>query len=161
LFGLLAAVFAAGCNSTSVTRREETPTDVLKKYVEAMRKKDVETMKQTLSSNTLKLIDESARRVNMTLDDALRKEGERTLPEMPETRNERIEGDTATVEVKNAVTNDWDVFPFVKEEGKWKIALDKFIEDLRRKLSERTTVPPTNNSSPAAKTTPPAAKQNR
>ena len=128
----LVAFVLIGCNTQTVPR-EETPTDVLRKIVEATQKKDVETLKQTLSSGSLKIIEESARKENLSLDDALRRDGGTSLTAVPETRGEVIEGDTATVEVKNAATADWDKIPFVKEDGKWKLALDKIMRDLLNK----------------------------
>ena len=141
IFVTLLAIAFVGCNSLPKT---DSPTDVLKKFVEASKKKDVETIKQTLSSGTLKMIDESAKKQNTTLDEALKKDDGNTLKEMPETRNEQIEGDTATVEVKNPATSDWDKIPFVKEDGKWKIALDKFMQDLMKKLTEQMKMPDSN-----------------
>ena len=131
----LAASVLIGCNS-QVAPREETPTDVLRKFVEATQKKDVETLKQTLSSGTLKMIEASAQKENISLDEALKKD-DGTLKEMPETRGETIEGDTASVEVKNGATADWDKIPFVREDGKWKIALDKFMQELMKKYTNK------------------------
>jgi hypothetical protein len=108
----------------------ESPTGTLKNYVEATQKKDVAAIKQTLSGGTLKMIEESAQRRGTTLDEVLTKDaGGTTYKQAPETRNEKIEGDAATLEVKNAATADWDRIPFVREEGKWKIALDKFLQE--------------------------------
>ena len=138
---LLAAAALVGCGGQQAPPAVEGPTDVLKKFVDASQKKDVETIKQTLSAGTLKRIEESAKRQNTTLDEALKKDDGNALKQMPETRNEQIEGDAATVEIKNAATADWDKIPFVKEDGKWKIALDKFMEDFMKRLSEQTKIP--------------------
>ncbi len=56
---------------------------------------------------------------------------------LPETRNEKITGDTATLEVKNDKTGKWDTLPFVKENGEWKIALDKFLENMLKGLGDK------------------------
>ncbi|MGI8495580.1 MAG: nuclear transport factor 2 family protein [Pyrinomonadaceae bacterium] len=163
---LLAMVFAA-CDSIKqmgIGEKTEMPTEVLKKFVEASMKKDPEAIKQTLSSGTLKMIQESAQKQNTTVEELLKKDDPTALKEMPETRNETVEGDTATVEVKNKAGDDWDKIPFVKEEGKWKIALDKFMQDLMKmnddmKSSNTKTMPmDTVNSntanSPAANSKP-------
>ena len=141
-FLALFALILAGCSALkSGAVDENSPTGVLRKFVEASQKKDVETMKQTLSAGTLKVIEDSAKKQNMTLEEALKKDDGKDLKEMPETRNEQIEGDTATVEVKNTATGDWDKIPFVKEDGKWKVALDKYMDELIRKMSERMPQP--------------------
>ena len=115
--------------------QEETPTEILKKFVRATQRKDIVMLKQILSSTTLQMIKQSAEKENISLDDALRRDNG-SLRDLPETRNEIIKGDTATVEVKNSVTADWDKIPFVKEKGKWKIALDKFMQELMKKYNE-------------------------
>ena len=46
---------------------------------------------------------------------------------MPELRNEKITGDTATVEMKRDKSDKWDTVPFVKEDGEWKIAFDRLV----------------------------------
>lgn len=126
IFVAILALSFWGCNMFQPT---DSPTVTLKNYVEASQKKDAEAIKQTLSGGTLKMIDESAKRQNTTLEEVLTKDAGNAYKQVPETRNEKIEGDAATLEVKNAATADWDKIPFVREEGKWKIALDKFLQD--------------------------------
>ena len=53
---------------------------------------------------------------------------------MPETRNEKIDGDNATLEVQDEDTKKWSKVYFVKEEKEWKISLDKTIEELFKNL---------------------------
>src|SRR5687767_4352589 len=106
IFLVLLAIVFVGCSPAPP--KEETPTDVLKKYLEAAQKKDVEAMKQTLSAGTLKMIDESAKKQGTTIEELLKKDDGTIPKEMPETRNEQIQGDTATVEVRNGATADWD-----------------------------------------------------
>jgi hypothetical protein len=158
IFLVLLAIVFVGC-SQSPAPKEETPTGVLKKYLEAAQKKDVEVMKQTLSAGTLKMIDESAKKQGTTVEELLKKDDGTIPKEMPETRNEQIQGDTATVEVRNGATADWDKIPFVKEDGKWKLALDKFMQDLMRKVTEgmkTPEIPRTNDSK-----TPPATSSKK
>jgi hypothetical protein len=67
----------------------------------------------------------------------LKKETEVKLPSALETRNEKIEGATATVEVKNPATGEFDIkYPFVKENGAWKLARDRYIEEEDKKARE-------------------------
>src|SRR5258708_23506144 len=116
-----------------------TPTATFKAFYEASKKKDVAGMKKTLSKGTLDMFDKLAKEQNKTTDDMLKDVDKDDKSEkIPETRNEKINGDTATLEVKNEKTNKWDPLPFVKENGEWKIALHKFLEDIMKGLGEKT-----------------------
>jgi hypothetical protein len=55
------------------------------------------------------------------------------VDKMPESRNEKISGDSATLELHNEDANRWDTMYFVKEDGAWKIALDRTVEEMLRK----------------------------
>jgi flagellar hook-associated protein FlgK len=115
-----------------------TPTATFKAFFEASKKKDAAGMKKTLSKGTLDMFDKLAKEQNKSTDDMLKEVDKDDKSEkMPETRNEKINGDTATLEVKNDKTGKWDTLPFVKENGEWKIALDKFLEDLLKGLSDK------------------------
>jgi hypothetical protein len=95
-------------------------------------------MKKSLSKGTLDMFDKLGKAQNKSTDDLLKDVDKDDKSEkMPETRNEKITGDTATLEVKNDKTEKWDTLPFVKENGKWKIALDKFLEDIMKGLGEK------------------------
>jgi hypothetical protein len=116
-----------------------TPTATFKSFYDASKKKDVPAMKKSLSKGTLDMFDKIAKEQNKTTDEMLKDiDKDDKSEKMPETRNEKINGDTATLEVKNDKTNKWDSLPFVKENGNWKIALDKFLEDMMKNLGEKT-----------------------
>ncbi len=135
VLGLLTAVLLVGCNSNQSSAN--TPSDVLKQYVAASQKQDIAAMKNLLSKGSLELIEKSAKAQNSTTDELLRKESSVKIQNAPETRNEKIEGDAATVEVKNETNGEFDLkMPFVKENGAWKIARDKYIEEELRKANE-------------------------
>lgn len=127
---LLFAVVA--CNLTS-----SSPTATFKAFYEAQKKKDVPAMKKTLSKSSIDMIEKASKAQNKSVDDAL-KEGFESpgakADKMPETRNEKIDGDNATLEVEDADTKKWSKIYFVKEEKEWKIALDKTIEELFKNL---------------------------
>jgi Domain of unknown function (DUF4878) len=116
-----------------------TPTATFKAFFEASKKKDAAGMKKTLSKGTLEMFDKLAKEQNKSTDDMLKEvdKDDNKSEKMPETRNEKINGDTATLEVKNDKTGKWDTLPFVKENGEWKIALDKFLEDMLKGFSDK------------------------
>jgi hypothetical protein len=135
LCAALAVIMAA--SACSLLNRS-TPTATFKAFYEASNKKDVAGMKKALSKGTLDMFDKLAKEQNKTTDEMLKTlDKEDKDQKMPETRNEKITGDTATLEVKNDKTNKWDTLPFVKENGEWKIALDKFLEDMMKSLGEK------------------------
>ncbi len=114
-----------------------SPTEVLKAFTEATKKKDIETIKKTLSKSMMRVVEETAKRQNISVDEMLKK------IEAPtgELKNEKIEGDTATVEIKNEATSETDLMPFVKDDGSWKIALDVFMDNVMKKINEESKKP--------------------
>jgi hypothetical protein len=115
-----------------------SPTKTFKAFFEASKKKDTAAMKKSLSKGTVDMFDKLAKEQNKSTDEMLKgidKDG--NAEKIPETRNEKITGDTATLEVKNEKTDKWDTLPFVKEDGEWKIALDKFLEDMIKGLGDK------------------------
>ena len=102
-----------------------TPTNAFKAFYETSKKKDIAGFKRTLSKDTLALLETQAKAENKTLDAALTEQFEKMdVPAtLPETRNEKIEGDKATLEVKDDKTGTWESFKFVKENNEWKAQL--------------------------------------
>jgi hypothetical protein len=138
LVTVLALVFTA-CQAAN---KASSPTETMRALNEAAIKKDVEATKKLVSKGTLDLLEKAAQNQNTTVDELLRKENGAPFQEMPETRNEKITGDTAIVEIKNKATDEWETLPFVKEDGIWKIALDKLMEEIMNKAREEMNEPP-------------------
>jgi PBP1b-binding outer membrane lipoprotein LpoB len=132
---LLTAVLLVGCNSNKPS--ENSPSGVLKQYVAASQKQDIAAMKNFLSKGSLELIEKAAKTQNSTTDELLRRESSVKIKNAPETRNEIIEGDAATVEIKNETNGEFDMkMPFVRENGAWKIARDKYVEEELKRANE-------------------------
>src|SRR5262245_38587698 len=114
-----------------------SPTATFKAFFEAQKKKDIAAMKKTLSKSSLQMMEKAAKSQDKTIDQAIT-EGFNSpggkSEKMPETRNEKIDGDNATLEVNDEETKKWETLYFVKEESDWKIALDKTIEEMFKKL---------------------------
>ena len=109
---------AAGCG-----RRDASPEATFKAFYEAALGRDVEGMKKRLSKSSLDYFEEMARAARKSTDEGLRADAEAMGQRMPETRNEKIEGDAATLEFRNEVTGRWETVAFVREDGAWKLAL--------------------------------------
>ncbi len=111
------AAFLLSCGE----RAPATPLETYKTYTKAIKKKDIDTMKLLLSEATLKMDEDEAKAQNVSLDDIVKRE---TLfiesQKSVEYRDERIDGDKATLQVKNSF-GSWETVPFVREEGVWKI----------------------------------------
>jgi len=130
----LVALFIFGCNAAQSTA---SPTETLKTFIEASRKKDVETIKKSLSKASLEMAEKSAQEHSTTVDALLKKDDVQISEQLPEIRNEKIEGETATVEIKDSA-NGYETLPFVKENGSWKIAFDKYQELMQKKLAQES-----------------------
>ena len=122
--------FSACSNQGTIS----TPTVTMNAQVAAMQKNDLPSMRSNLSEGTLQMIEKAAAAQKVSSDEVLasmsRQANTANKDGSIEIRNEQITGDSATLEIKNPVTGGWDKIPFVKEEGRWKIALDKFMEDI-------------------------------
>lgn len=102
-----------------------TPTNTFMAFYEASKKNDVPGVIKVLSKDSLDFLTAEAKKENKTLEAALTESLKTAdVPKStPETRNEKIDGDKATLEVKAEKTNDWDTFNFVKENNEWKLKL--------------------------------------
>jgi hypothetical protein len=118
IFIVLAAVSLFACG---VEPKPSTPLETLKSYTLAIKRKDTTSMKLLLSDASLKMAEQQARSQNSTVDDVVKNETLFTENQNRlEYRNERIEGDHATIDVKDSF-DSWNTVPFILEEGIWKI----------------------------------------
>ncbi len=134
---LISALLLVACAGDS---KPSTPLETLKAYTAAIKKKDTTTMKLLLSNASIKMARQEADAQNVTLDEIVKREtlfGENQST--VEFRNEKIDGDKATIEMKDSF-NMWNTVPFVREEGVWKIdkqgianqMLQQFEQDNKR-----------------------------
>ncbi|MFL6467870.1 MAG: hypothetical protein ACJ72Z_07920 [Pyrinomonadaceae bacterium] len=124
---------SVGCASEE---KPATPLETFKTYTRASKKKDITTMKLLLSSETLKMHEQEAKSQGITVDDILKREA--LLSENQTTvefRNETIDGDKATLEVKDPM-GFWQTVHFVRENGEWKIDKKGTADELIRQVEE-------------------------
>ena len=127
------AVLLGGC---STTHEPATPKQTFETYVRASKKKDLTTMKLLLSKDTIKMHEQEAKATGMTLDDVVK--GETLLDPSQSTveyRNEKIDGDRASLEFKNG--NIWESIPFVKEDGEWKIDKKAYADQMMQDIEQQ------------------------
>jgi hypothetical protein len=101
-----------------------TPTATWKAFYAAAQKRDGAAMRKLMSKKLLDTIQKIAK--SQPLDDFISTDtagqvGERLTAE---TRNEIIDGNHATIEVKQASSDSWRKIPLVKEDGSWKLYPD-------------------------------------
>jgi len=106
---------------TAMTNNAPTLAPVVASYYDALKKKDDAGVRKVLSAEFIK-----------TLEADMKDEGKNSLvefileldkiPEKPvEVRNEKIEGDKATAELKGGMNVNWTTYIFRKENGEWKM----------------------------------------
>lgn len=118
LVGLL--IFLISCG-----RPASSPTATYRAYVDAIKKRDLAAYKKTFSKSKLARYEELSRYGNKPLDASLQSTLEAMSPIIsarpePAIRNEKIEGNKATIEVQ-APEGKWVTSYFIKEDGEWKM----------------------------------------
>jgi hypothetical protein len=102
----------------SCGKRGATPTESFNAFYDAAQRKDAASIKRAVSKRMLAELEAQAKKENKTLDEYLVSV---ELPAtLPEARDEKIEGDTASVEFKMR-SERWRAIRFVREDGAWKL----------------------------------------
>lgn len=127
-------LFAAACGGDS---EPASPLKTLQTYLKALKAKDTTTMKLLLTAESLKMLEQEARSQGSTVDDVVKREtlfseSQKTV----EFRNQKIEGNKATIEVKNSF-GQWDTVPFLFEDEQWKIDKKGYGEQLMQDIMRR------------------------
>lgn len=120
LLPVLCLAFAAPACSGQVSSEAasgSTPTATMNAYYDALKRRDVAAVKKTVSHGFLKMIESAG----VSAERAFQPMMDRLPAARPATRNATINGDRATLEVRND-EGGWDTVTFVKEAGAWKVA---------------------------------------
>ncbi len=133
----------ANVNSTAVNTNTNvaavtppmSPTEVFKAMSAASAKKDPDGIKKHFTKETLKLFDQVAADQGKTVDQILREPNGAPFPVLPDIGEEKITGQTATLEIGDPETDSATRLPFVIEDGEWKIAMDVYLNEIEDVLS--------------------------
>ncbi len=130
---LISAGLLAACAGES---KSSTPLETLKAYTQAIKKKDTTQMKLLLSNASIKMAEQEAKSQNVTLDEVVRREtlfgeNQKTV----EFRNEKIDDDKASIEMKDSFSS-WNTVPFVREQGVWKIDKQGIANQMMQEFEE-------------------------
>lgn len=107
-----------------VATTNEAPTfgPVINAYYDALRKKDAAGVRKLMEKEFLKSIEEDMKSEKKTDIIAVLMEGEKLPEGKMEARNEQINGDKGTAQIKGGVYSTWTPFVFIKEDGVWKVS---------------------------------------
>lgn len=93
-------------------------------------------MKLLLSNASIKMHEQEAKAQNVTLDEIIKRE---TLLSENQTtveyKNEKIDGDKATLDVKTS--GRWETLPFVREDAVWKIDKQGYADRMIKDIEEQ------------------------
>jgi hypothetical protein len=112
---------------TTTASAASSPTEAFRLYYEAVKRKDGPAVKGLLSRSTTNMMEQSAKSSNMSFDayfdQMFKAVGSDVPPTLPESRNEKINGDRATLEINDVKKGKWETLNFVNEGG-WKISFE-------------------------------------
>lgn len=147
------AVLLAGCGGS----KPVTPIETFKTYVKAAAKKDTAAMRLLLSDGTIKMHEKEAVAQGVTVNDIVAREtlfaeNQRAV----EFKDEKIDGEKATLLVKNSNSKKWETIFFIRENGEWKIDKQSSADQLMKEIEEqqRKTFDQFNNLSDSPQATP-------
>ena len=132
---VVASVLFIACSGD---KQAATPVQTFQTYVKALKKKDLTTVKLLLTKDTIKMHEQEAKAEGVTLDDIVKRDtllgdGQTTV----EYRNEKIDGDKATLEFKNSY-GAWETLPFLRENDEWKIDKKGYADQLERDVEQNS-----------------------
>lgn len=122
----------AGCKSTS---GGGDPKEVLTNFFEALTKKDIEGAKKYVTKDSEGMLDMVKMGMASVPDSASKMYSKDNM----EIGNTVINGDKATVAVKEKQTGESTDFVLKKEDGNWKVAFDKstLMDMAKQKMNEK------------------------
>lgn len=125
---LLISLAMLGC---ATSKEPASPKETFETYSKALKKNDLTTMKLLLSNETIKLHDEEAKKQGVSLDDIVKREALLSQSQtVVKVRNEKIDGQKASLEVENSI-GIWETVWFVFEDNAWKIDKKTTIDLMR------------------------------
>lgn len=99
-----------------------SPTAAYHAAYTARKNKDIAGLKALMSKDIIEFFELVGKEEKKSVDDMLRELADRPQAATSEARNEKINGDKATIEYLDE-DGKWRPMDFVKEDGKWKLTL--------------------------------------
>ncbi|MBA2495422.1 MAG: hypothetical protein H0V31_12100 [Acidobacteria bacterium] len=122
-------------NAPTEVIKAQSPTEAYKMLYEAVKAKDINKIKQLMTTNTMGFAQYQAQLQKKTVDSILENGFMATTfaPSLPEIRDERIKDNFGAVEVFNQQEKHWEDLPFIFEDGGWKLAVGDVFKDTYKK----------------------------
>ncbi len=117
MFAITAGVVFAGCSSIG----GGDPKDVLAEFFDALANKDIEKAKKLSTEDSKSMID----MIQLGMNSSAAKENMKYDKNNMEFGEVNIDGDVATVSVKDIKSQESINYKLKKEKGQWKVAFDK------------------------------------
>jgi hypothetical protein len=115
---------ASSPTSSSTEFSLATPTDAYKTAYAMREKKDVEGMKKVMSKDVLDFLTDIGKEDKKSADDMIKEMFDQPQAKTPESKDEKITGDTATLQYKDE-TGVWRTMDFIKDGSDWKLTIPK------------------------------------
>ena len=115
---LVTSTMFIGCNSD----KSGDPKAVLTQFFDALSKKDIEAARKLATKDSKSMIDMMEMGMNMSKDNKDTDKFDKSSMEFGEVK---IEGDKATIPVKEKKSGESLNYILKKEDGSWKVAFDK------------------------------------
>jgi hypothetical protein len=145
----VAFTFSAACSQSG--NSSSGPAAAVRAYYEAVLRKDSAAAKRYLSAGSISKLEAEAKDLGKPLDVAYKESVEKAGGgAAPDISNEKITGDTATVDLKGDAKTL--TMPMVKEGGEWKLAVDKAFPNQRIFASPSPSPAGTPTQTPAEDT---------
>ncbi len=119
-------------SNSTVSSSATTPTATYKAAYAARKNKDIKALKQLISKEMFEFFEILGEGKPNPLDEGLKEMMEQPQGSSDETRNEKISGNTATLQYRNA-KNEWETGDFVKEDGMWKMTIPEMDDEKKSK----------------------------
>jgi len=137
LFAAILPVILLACGAP---KPPASPVETFETYVKALKKKDYTSAKILLSAATIKMHEQEAKAQNTTVDDIIKRgslvaDGQTNV----KYRNEKIDGDKATIEVQNSF-GAWETIHFVREDGVWKLDIAASAQDIIKDIDDQDKI---------------------
>lgn len=124
---LAGALVFATCSSTPVAGPIEgdSPSEAYKRLFQATKSKNTEAIKAEMTAKTIDFGVMAAQKNNKSLEATYENGFTATTmtDNLPNIRDERINGEMGAVEVWNTNEKKWEDLPFMIENGRWKLAI--------------------------------------